>query len=158
MTTADLLDQLDRHGVSLRIHDGALRWSAPAGTMTDDLRAILREHKAGLVALLASAAPSATAADVPPPSVAGRTIAQFACSGRVIRLESPEFGRVALVADGVEAPAGFVGYTSREMARLFAMTPEERRLVHAVKREFVGRLLDSDEMLPTTARAEATTR
>ena len=55
MTTAPaLLQDLAGRGVVLMADAGKLRYRAPAGTLTPDLRRQLEAHKAALVALLTS--------------------------------------------------------------------------------------------------------
>ena len=49
---AMLLRQLREHDVELWTDAGRLRYSAPAGVMTDDVLKALRKHKAGLLELL----------------------------------------------------------------------------------------------------------
>lgn len=52
MTAAALLQDLTGRGVVLTAESGRLRYRAPAGAMTPDLRRQLEAHKAALVALL----------------------------------------------------------------------------------------------------------
>lgn len=52
MTLDDLTASLDALGVKITAVDGKLRVDAPSGVLTDDLRAALKEHKAGLLAQL----------------------------------------------------------------------------------------------------------
>ena len=61
MTAATLLDRLRSLGASVSLVGDKLRAEAPAGTLTDDLKAALIEHKAELVRLLRPAP------DLPPP-------------------------------------------------------------------------------------------
>jgi hypothetical protein len=55
VTPSDLLAELKRRGITL-LPEGAdaIRYSAPRGAMTDELRALIREHKAALLALLSA--------------------------------------------------------------------------------------------------------
>ncbi|WP_268742374.1 non-ribosomal peptide synthetase [Nocardiopsis dassonvillei] len=56
-----LLDELRAAGVHLWADDGRIRFRGPAGALTDEHRATLREHRDGVLALLdAEAAPSLT--------------------------------------------------------------------------------------------------
>lgn len=57
--SAELLSALRARGVRLWAEHGALNYDAPAGVMTDELLERLRAHKPELLALLASAEPSA---------------------------------------------------------------------------------------------------
>ena len=52
MTASTLLDRLHRRGVRFRIDGDRLRWVAPAGVMTEADLTALREHKAGVLAVL----------------------------------------------------------------------------------------------------------
>jgi hypothetical protein len=52
MNAADLLDHLRRAGVRLTPVGDALRFRAPAGVMTDDLRRLIRDHKEPLLSHL----------------------------------------------------------------------------------------------------------
>lgn len=52
MTAASLLAQLRSEGVSVRLESDRLIVDAPAGSVTDELRAQLRERKAELIAAL----------------------------------------------------------------------------------------------------------
>jgi hypothetical protein len=61
MTFDSLLDALSAAGVLLAVEDGRLRIDAPAGALTPELRAALAEHKAALLAHLASSAEPAPA-------------------------------------------------------------------------------------------------
>ncbi|MEW5935109.1 MAG: hypothetical protein AB1816_16145 [Bacillota bacterium] len=55
MTPSDLLAELKRRGITLRPEGAdAIRYTAPKGAMTDELRALIREHKAALLALLSA--------------------------------------------------------------------------------------------------------
>src|SRR5690349_8601809 len=49
---ADVLADLARQGITLSIQGEALRCRAPKGALTEALRAMLREHKAELLAFL----------------------------------------------------------------------------------------------------------
>lgn len=52
MTLASLLARLDTAGIALVADGDRLRWTAPAGALTPDLRDALRDHKAALLACL----------------------------------------------------------------------------------------------------------
>ena len=56
MTAAELLAQLHASSVRLTVNDGRLRYRAPAGVLTPDLLEALAEHKAAVLAWLATAA------------------------------------------------------------------------------------------------------
>ncbi len=52
MNAPSLLTETSRRGIALEAHGGTLRYDAPAGTMTPELKDHLREHKAELLRLL----------------------------------------------------------------------------------------------------------
>ena len=52
MTAAQLLSDLRDRGVELTSAGGKLRYGAPPGALTDDLRAAMQAHKAELLVLL----------------------------------------------------------------------------------------------------------
>lgn len=52
MIPLDVFGALDAAGVSLRLDAGRLKYSAPAGAYTPELRALVREHRAAIVAEL----------------------------------------------------------------------------------------------------------
>lgn len=58
MTLASLLTHLDTAGIALVADGERLRWTAPAGALTPDLRDALRDHKAALLACLKAGAPA----------------------------------------------------------------------------------------------------
>ncbi len=49
---AALLASVERQGIQLRVEDGRLRFTAPAGAVTPEIREHLRSHKAELMSLL----------------------------------------------------------------------------------------------------------
>ncbi|TXS39650.1 non-ribosomal peptide synthetase, partial [Streptomyces sp. t39] len=63
----DLLGELRRHGIKLRLNDGGLDVVAPAGALTPRLRDDLRAHRDDLVAMLRMSAAPAAPALVPRP-------------------------------------------------------------------------------------------
>jgi hypothetical protein len=63
MSANQLLDRLTARGVHLSAAGGRLRVDSPAGTLKDNDRRELAEHKAELLKLLASSAPPATGLD-----------------------------------------------------------------------------------------------
>ncbi len=52
MNTPSLLTETARRGIALEAHGDTLRYDAPAGAMTRELKDRLREHKAELLRLL----------------------------------------------------------------------------------------------------------
>ena len=59
MTATDVIDACRTRGVTLFVADGEVRYRAPQGAFTDELRTVVRQHKAELLELLPPApAPS----------------------------------------------------------------------------------------------------
>ena len=54
MTAADLISDLKRRGVELRVTGDRLRWRAPRGAMTPELAESLRRCKSETIALLSA--------------------------------------------------------------------------------------------------------
>ena len=63
MRTPVLLDELKRLGVVLTVEGDKLKYKAPAGVLTDELKAEIRAHKPALLALLGGQADAPAAAD-----------------------------------------------------------------------------------------------
>ncbi len=59
MTAIELLTLLNQQGITLSVDSGDLRISAPKGSITEELRAGLVQHKAELIELLTNAAADA---------------------------------------------------------------------------------------------------
>ncbi|HHY94540.1 MAG TPA: hypothetical protein GX513_05965 [Firmicutes bacterium] len=95
MTPSDLLAGLKGRGITLQPEGDALRYSAPKGAMTDDLRAAIREHKAALLALLSA-------------GQAGQVEAQSSPAPRIPDNVAEEIGRI-------EAEALALGWTHEEL-------------------------------------------
>lgn len=55
LTVDELLSELARRDVALSVQDGRLLFDAPAGAVTDELRAAIAGHRAELVRRLAAA-------------------------------------------------------------------------------------------------------
>lgn len=65
MTPQELITELRRSGITLWIdEDGALRYRAPPGALSDDLRSLIRNHRSALVAWL-SVSPGTAVESVP---------------------------------------------------------------------------------------------
>ncbi len=62
MTAEELIAHLEEQGVQLSAHEGRLRYSAPPGVLTPELKAQLGAHKPALLALLAARVESGGAA------------------------------------------------------------------------------------------------
>jgi hypothetical protein len=65
MTAAELLAELNRRGISLRVQGDRLELDAPRGALTPELRRALADHKAELLRLLADPLADWLAAPVP---------------------------------------------------------------------------------------------
>ncbi len=65
-TTQKLLSELHQRGITMRLADGRLQVSAPAGALTADLRDGLRRERDALVALLLRAGPGADLPEITP--------------------------------------------------------------------------------------------
>ncbi len=52
MNTAELITEVQRRGIQLRAEGAVLHYQAPKGTLTADLRAKLKAHKAELLDIL----------------------------------------------------------------------------------------------------------
>ena len=66
MTTHDLLVTLKQRNIKLSVDDGNLRYHAPKGELTDELKQAIRKHKAVLIGVLTAsteAEPSTTKND-----------------------------------------------------------------------------------------------
>lgn len=86
-TGAALLQTLTGRGVVLTADAGKLRYKAPAGTMTPDLRRQLEAHKAALVALLSAQQVGLFDASAPDLGAASEP------DSRLITGSAPELGR-----------------------------------------------------------------
>jgi hypothetical protein len=52
MTVSALMESLNQLNIGLSVGENGLEVTAPRGTLTDELRAAIREHKAALVTFL----------------------------------------------------------------------------------------------------------
>ena len=66
MNAQALIEELAERDIHLSVSDSRLRYRAPRGALTPELRAELKAHKSGIMAALAGA-PEACAGDVPEP-------------------------------------------------------------------------------------------
>jgi hypothetical protein len=99
MTATDLLAELRAQGVLLSVDGDRLVYDAPTGTMTPALLAMLRETKAGLVALLQVPAAGPPESELVARPSASATVAQGQEWGRL-----DERGRLAWHDGAVYAP------------------------------------------------------
>jgi len=56
MTIDDLMDELGRNAVALSLHDDRLRYDAPKGALSPELREAISANRAAIVARLSEAA------------------------------------------------------------------------------------------------------
>jgi hypothetical protein len=116
MTAQDLLEQLQKAGVHLEVGAGVLRYRAPDGAMTAELRAALSEHKDGVLELLMAAAPQ------PASTPLDREARQRLVQGEFRAL----FARLNAVRPG--------GWPEGSHRKLAEEAPEVRRQVHEAER------------------------
>jgi hypothetical protein len=57
-TPTDLLDRCRRRGITLYLDGAALRYRGPRGALTPELRQVVAEHRADLIALLGKSSKS----------------------------------------------------------------------------------------------------
>lgn len=63
MKTQNLLEKLQKRGIELKVDDDNLRYRAPKGALTDDLRQAMKVHKAKILVLLQGDEPKAATTD-----------------------------------------------------------------------------------------------
>src|SRR5437870_3304808 len=96
----ELLAELNRRDIALWLDGAELRVTAPAGALTDELRAALRRHRDSLLAAMRSAPPATAAA---PQAITADTAHRFEPFGLtdlqhaywIGRGSAVEFGNVA---------------------------------------------------------------
>ncbi|MEW6611472.1 MAG: hypothetical protein ACOY5C_08010 [Pseudomonadota bacterium] len=150
MSPDSLLHELAATGASLAVHAGKLKIQAPKGAIRPDLLAALRQHKAALLARLATPQ-GATAATIPASPIPAPTPEDAAA----MRLSQIEEAGLALL---VKVDAGYMVWASTkaripdEWADYPRFTTEELRLIPlgnrqaardwlALKRTFPGSTL-----------------
>jgi amino acid adenylation domain-containing protein len=65
LTGTELIAKLRRSGVEVRAENGELRLNAPKGILTSDIRALLLQHKAEILAILEQESAEREAAEIP---------------------------------------------------------------------------------------------
>jgi hypothetical protein len=161
MTPADLLSEAVRRGIRLEVHGEDVRYTAPKGALTPELRERLRAHKAALRQLLTPPAADLLT-DKPCP----------ACGGTAWR-ETPDGGRwcepcviagrvpvtaVKIHSEILDAPLWVVAddvpreqrphdgtpvYTHHEVQMLRQASTTVLQWVHAAKRELGGTVAET---------------
>ena len=134
MNTAALLVELSRQGIELRPDGGTIRYRAPRGTVTAELRETISAHKPELLELL-------KAAQIAPDE---GQILEARSDLAAVRISSPEFGEVWLArddrvaaelnAEGADLPV----LTFAEIPKLRGKSPEMLRAVLECRRAFPG--------------------
>lgn len=101
MVITELLSTLDRLGVRLQVKEGRLLTSAPRGSITPELGAALKEHKAVLLAVLGLAAPP----DFTPLSLPLAALVRAAASSNLPSgpVAVPGYGLIPSLADNALA-------------------------------------------------------
>jgi hypothetical protein len=127
MTGADLLAALQDHKVELSALGDKLRWRCPPGTMTEEVRRLLTEHKTELMALLC---PSWNAAEADHLLVRLRAEVE-----RVIRSFGSNVPQdlANVLRTWLEVAEGYVQDHEKEAARGFDVMAALRRLPENVR-------------------------
>lgn len=120
----DILAELEAAGVHVHTLDG--EQVRAKGALTDELREMIRTHKAAIVE-----------------AIQQREAAAYPARGWLAIL-SEHLGEVVILAvdeqAAATAPEGYVIYTEDEIAHLRDITPDALRQVHEAKRHFGGRV------------------
>ena len=142
MSALELLEDLKSRGVRLTVQGEQLIYKAPRGVLTDDLRKKIIRHKPALLPVLRQTAPLN---DGDQADVAKMTLAEFARSGRTVRVRSRLLGEdiwwVAnkTLKDAVPDPT-LVVYTAAELRLMVRVTPQELINIHRIKKTFGGHI------------------
>jgi hypothetical protein len=129
MTPAEVLRELSQRGVILEPHGDKLRYRAPAGTLTPELKLALADQKAAIMQLLATEVPIGS-----PPAVADeREVIALKVWSDILR------EAVWVVADDIpraEWPTDAPVYTYTEVTILKDVGHDTLVWVHATKEMF----------------------
>ncbi len=143
MSTRELLVQLGGLQVRVRVEDGQLRYAAPKGALTPDLRESLVQQKPSLLKLLGRAGGSL-----------GMTLRQFGGAGCCLEVQVPGLSETVSFVSGQEeverlrkegVPRGRI-WTASELRDLIAapgMTHEDALAVARVKLMFNAQISDA---------------
>ena len=142
MSAEQLLNELVQRGVVLTADGETLIFKAPRGVLTDDLRQQIVACKPELLPILRQCKAGSTA---PVDNPADLTLAQFARSGKVLRVRSRLLGEdVWWVSDGnlkrAVADPTLVVYTAGELRHLVNISPRDLINLHRIKKTFHGNI------------------
>lgn len=141
MTALALLAELRRRGVVLEASGDRLRYRAPAGAMTAELRAALAAHKAELLMMLREASHAAAASRRPPQDSPTASAPHVEASALLAWAAAHGWPRLQLtlaeaVGAGREAREAFVAYVA--MPQGVALAERNRRLLLQAVLEAMG--------------------
>jgi hypothetical protein len=122
MTVAELLKSLDGLGVVLTVDDGVLRYEAPVGALSDELRVAVRERKSEIIAYLSSATCQKNTHSTPPETV--QTCKRAAGDDALTRDASPRETFASPFADRLHPSPECKGPPRRTAAELVATLPQ----------------------------------
>jgi hypothetical protein len=142
VSVEELLQELNQRGVILAAEGERLTYRAPRGVLTDNLRREIANHKPRLLPLLRRGGNNRP---VSAEDVARMTLAEFARSGRVVRVRSRLLGEdIWWVANEslrgtVPDPTRAV-YTAGELRHLVNISPQDLINIHRIKKTFGGEI------------------
>lgn len=144
MNATALLSRLRSSGVTLTVRGDKIRWQAPRGVMTPELRREIVKHKPDIIEALRPAAPGNVEL-----TEIERHVEQ---DGYVLLWASELDDLVAFCrteAERSRVPPGFVVYSREELTTLFgdasiAPSLRELRLIHHAKKLGRGTVLGQD--------------
>ncbi len=147
MTTLALLAELRRRGVVLEASGDRLRYRAPAGTMTAELRAALAAHKDALLEVLREASPAPAESPRPPQDALPASTSHVEASALLAWAAARGWPRLQLtpaeaVGAGREAWEAFVAYVAMPQGVALAER-NRRRLLPAVLEAMGQEVADS---------------
>lgn len=150
MTVEDVLTESRRLGIVLEAHGSTLRYRAPQGMLTPELKDALRHHKAEILAHLRYH--QKYPGDGPPGDAELREIEDrvyadgFVLLWSIVLQEMVAFYRDE--DDKVRITPGVVAYSVEELGRLFAdgteVAASTLRLIHEAKRLGGGAVISSE--------------
>jgi hypothetical protein len=134
MTPTDLLHELTRRGVILETHGDRLRYKAPVGVLTPELKQALSAEKAALVRILAAGAPAPAAPDVPDDRAIVAVKVWSAVLSEAIWVVTDDLPKDAWPADAL-------AYTHQEVKVLRQLGQDMLAWVHTTKQMFGARVI-----------------
>jgi hypothetical protein len=121
MSVGELLTSLEAAGVVLSVEEGALRYKARIGALTDELRAAVRQHRAEIIAYLCSAAGQKNTHPAPLETV--QTCKPHVGNGALTRDGDPQEMFASTFADSLRPSPECKGPGPRTAAELVAGLP-----------------------------------